>query len=199
MCHICCNLYKSHVSWFNVKLKCPSFPMTRTLFRQFVLQRSCKNWKLNIQFSQQGSINSLLILWFLRLKPNSFAAYGLMGVTPGNVVEIYERFEDLLHLLWRWKMKVNPKRPHGDTSQKTLLSTPTVIRMSNFKSAICLCISCKFITRLTTCRHAPNVITLKITTRWTALHWFKHSTHRKTFKTEIQSWMRPISYITWLL
>lgn len=167
--------------------------MTRTLFRQFVLQRAYKNWKLNIQFSQQGNINSLLILWFLRLTPNSFAAYGLMGVIPGNVVEIYERFEDLLHLLWRWKRKVNPKRPHGDIFQNTLLSKPTVIRMSNFKSAMCLCISCKFITRLITGRHAPNVITLNITTRMTALHCFKQSPHRKMFQTEIQSWMRRIS------
>jgi hypothetical protein len=30
---------------------------------------------------------------------NSFAAYGLMDVIPGNVVEIYEHFEDLPHLL----------------------------------------------------------------------------------------------------
>jgi hypothetical protein len=173
--------------------------MTRTLFRQLILQRAYKNWILNTQFSQQGSINSLLILWFLRLKLNSFAAYGLMGVIPGNVVEIYERFEDLLHLLWRWKRKVNPKRPHGNTSQKILLFTATVIRMSNFKSALCLGIPCKFITRLTTCRHAPYVITLKITTRGTALHWFKRSPHRKTLQTEIQRWMRPISYNTWPL
>jgi hypothetical protein len=173
--------------------------MTRTLFRQFVLQRAYTYWILNIQFSQQRSINSVLILWFLHLKPNSFAAYGLMGVIPGNVVEIYERFLDLLHLPWRWKRKFNRKRPHGDTCQKTLLSTPTVIRMSNFKSAIRLRISCKFITRLTTCRHTPNVITLNITTRGTTPHCFKHSPRRKTFPSEIQNWMRPVSYNTWLL